>query len=184
MPWKCPACSTTIARRAAGETAPLPGLVYRCPVCRLELTANTRTGKLELVPLPSAEPPKRRFAIQLLEHLPMGKRMKRLFTEIRLVHTLPPPNCSARSVNCRSCPATRSMAASSVRNAGTASRVGPTACSNIASARASSALTTRADDRRLCFFMRLIDRASAVRTLRTCIGALFGKVPVRKPTRP
>ena len=62
MPWKCPACSTTIAR-AVTETVPLQGLVYRCHVCRLELTAQPKTGKLELAPLSPAPPSKRQFAI-------------------------------------------------------------------------------------------------------------------------
>jgi hypothetical protein len=40
MPWKCPGCSTPIRQQltAAGDQDPRPGRVYRCSVCRLDLT--------------------------------------------------------------------------------------------------------------------------------------------------
>jgi hypothetical protein len=40
MPWKCPACSTPIRQQLtdAGHEEPRPGRVYRCSVCRLDLT--------------------------------------------------------------------------------------------------------------------------------------------------
>ena len=39
MALQCPACSTEI-RKYAAELLPIPGAVYRCPVCRLELVLN------------------------------------------------------------------------------------------------------------------------------------------------
>jgi DNA-directed RNA polymerase subunit RPC12/RpoP len=50
MPWKCPACSTQI-RHSDAEPAPRPGVIYRCPVCRLELVVDERTTKLTVAPL-------------------------------------------------------------------------------------------------------------------------------------
>jgi hypothetical protein len=43
MPWKCPACQTQIAHNG---DAPEPRRVYRCHVCRLELTLDETTHKL------------------------------------------------------------------------------------------------------------------------------------------
>lgn len=54
MPWHCPACQTLIAHRTS-ETLPIPNVVYRCHVCRLELRTNTSTGRLEVVPLSAAD---------------------------------------------------------------------------------------------------------------------------------
>jgi hypothetical protein len=42
MPWKCPACQTQIG------DAPEPKRVYRCHVCRLELTLDETTHKLRV----------------------------------------------------------------------------------------------------------------------------------------
>jgi hypothetical protein len=50
MPWKCPACSTQI-RHSDAEPAPRPGVIYRCPVCRLELVVDERTNKLTVAPI-------------------------------------------------------------------------------------------------------------------------------------
>jgi hypothetical protein len=50
MPWKCPACQTEI--RHDGDT-PHVGRVYRCHVCRLELTLDADRNKLTLAPLPT-----------------------------------------------------------------------------------------------------------------------------------
>jgi hypothetical protein len=50
MPWKCPACSTQI-RHSDAEPAPRPGVIYRCPVCRLELVVEKGTNKLMVAPL-------------------------------------------------------------------------------------------------------------------------------------
>lgn len=48
MPWKCPACQNQIADNGV---APEPKRVYRCHVCRLELTLDETTHKLTIVPL-------------------------------------------------------------------------------------------------------------------------------------
>jgi hypothetical protein len=45
MSWRCPACQTLIALNP-GEDDPRLGVVYRCDVCRLELTYKTRGGPL------------------------------------------------------------------------------------------------------------------------------------------
>jgi hypothetical protein len=54
MPWKCPACLTSITHTEA-LSRPAPDTVYRCHVCRLELVVDSRTGRLEIAP-----PPERR----------------------------------------------------------------------------------------------------------------------------
>ena len=46
VPWKCPSCQTQI-RQDAG--LPKFGQIYRCPVCRLELTVNAETGRFDVV---------------------------------------------------------------------------------------------------------------------------------------
>ena len=51
MPWKCPACQTQIAPNG---DAPQPKRVYRCPICRLELTLDETTHKLTVAPLRAA----------------------------------------------------------------------------------------------------------------------------------
>lgn len=48
MPWKCPACQSQIRQ---DSDQPKPGIVYRCNVCRLELTLNERTRRLDVAPL-------------------------------------------------------------------------------------------------------------------------------------
>jgi hypothetical protein len=50
MPWTCPACSLAI-RHAEHETAPRPGVVYRCHICRLELVFDVVTNRLVLAPM-------------------------------------------------------------------------------------------------------------------------------------
>jgi hypothetical protein len=55
MPWRCPACSSVIRQPERGEPVPRVGVVYRCPVCRLELVRDEETGKLTIAPLPPAE---------------------------------------------------------------------------------------------------------------------------------
>ena len=54
MPWKCPACSTLIRQQltAAGHDSPVPGAIYRCDVCRLELVLDVRAHQMTLAPLP------------------------------------------------------------------------------------------------------------------------------------
>ncbi len=54
MPWRCPACRTPI-RHGENEEGPRAGVIYRCPICRLELQRNTATGLLDVVPLPADE---------------------------------------------------------------------------------------------------------------------------------
>jgi hypothetical protein len=51
MPWKCPACQTSIQHE--NELAlPRPNVIYRCHVCRLELIIDPATSKLVLAPMP------------------------------------------------------------------------------------------------------------------------------------
>jgi hypothetical protein len=59
MPWQCPACSTPIGLGTV-EGSPLPGRVYRCNVCRLELVLNEQTNRLAVAPLTADELPKQR----------------------------------------------------------------------------------------------------------------------------
>jgi hypothetical protein len=61
MPWKCPACSSVI-RHIEFEDMPRLGAVYRCHVCRIELTADPATGRLIPTPLDDSEPAKKRTA--------------------------------------------------------------------------------------------------------------------------
>jgi hypothetical protein len=48
MPWKCPACQTSIRR---DTDLPRVGVVYRCHICRLELVFDPKTQQLVLAPL-------------------------------------------------------------------------------------------------------------------------------------
>jgi hypothetical protein len=48
MPWKCPACQTTLNH---ADEIPVPKRLYRCPVCHLELVFDLKTTKLVLAPL-------------------------------------------------------------------------------------------------------------------------------------
>ena len=52
MPWRCPACQTQI-QHTGFEESPRPGTVYRCHVCRLELTADPKTERLTVTPFTS-----------------------------------------------------------------------------------------------------------------------------------
>ena len=56
MPWKCPACSTLIRQQltAAGHDSPMPGAIYRCDVCRLELVLDLGADQMTLAPLPES----------------------------------------------------------------------------------------------------------------------------------
>jgi len=49
MPWKCPACETQI--RHDGDV-PQANRVYRCHVCRLELTFDATSNRMAVPPLP------------------------------------------------------------------------------------------------------------------------------------
>jgi DNA-directed RNA polymerase subunit RPC12/RpoP len=59
MPWKCPACSSQIVH-ALSPDLPRPGVVYRCSVCRLELTFDAKIQKLRPAPLPPDNPDRNR----------------------------------------------------------------------------------------------------------------------------
>jgi len=49
--WKCPACDTAIHHDG---DAPVPHRVYRCSVCRLELTLDPKTNLMSVPPLTDA----------------------------------------------------------------------------------------------------------------------------------
>jgi hypothetical protein len=51
MPWKCPACGTSIDGDA---DVPQRGTIYRCSVCRLDLMPDPATNRLQLA-LPGAD---------------------------------------------------------------------------------------------------------------------------------
>jgi rubredoxin len=53
MPWKCPACQTTLRH---GTEILRPEAIYRCHVCRLELVVDLGTDTLVLAPFPTPEP--------------------------------------------------------------------------------------------------------------------------------
>jgi len=56
MTWRCPACQTSIRHRE-NDLVPMPGARYRCHVCRIELTLNPDTDRLDVTPTlePSTE---------------------------------------------------------------------------------------------------------------------------------
>jgi hypothetical protein len=54
MPWRCPACQLPIAHTEL-EPKPRRGAVYRCHICRLELTLDPDTDKLIAVPTVAAD---------------------------------------------------------------------------------------------------------------------------------
>jgi len=58
MTWRCPACQTSIRHRE-NDLEPMPGVRYRCHVCRIELTLNPFTDRLDVTPTlePSPERP-------------------------------------------------------------------------------------------------------------------------------
>ena len=47
--WRCSACQTPIEHNAVA-TSPRAGRLYRCPVCRLDLVWDSRTGRLMAAP--------------------------------------------------------------------------------------------------------------------------------------
>jgi hypothetical protein len=59
MPWACPACKTLIRPQliAAGDDRPLPGKIYRCAVCRLELVLNDTGTQMAVAPRPATDTP-------------------------------------------------------------------------------------------------------------------------------
>jgi transposase-like protein len=48
MPWRCPACGTTIHHRA-DEKTPREHIRYRCHVCRVSLEYHAGADKLIIV---------------------------------------------------------------------------------------------------------------------------------------
>jgi hypothetical protein len=58
MPWHCPACHSEISHTTA-EDLPRKGVIYRCHVCRLELTLDVKTNKLVITPLDADDRPRR-----------------------------------------------------------------------------------------------------------------------------
>lgn len=56
MPWRCPACREHI-RHNGIESTPRIGVVYRCHVCRLELTFDDDKRAFDVAPLPSEAVP-------------------------------------------------------------------------------------------------------------------------------
>src|SRR5713101_6172410 len=49
MPWNCPECGTSIKHTT---DLPRPDVTYRCPVCHLELVADSAIGKMTVAPMP------------------------------------------------------------------------------------------------------------------------------------
>ena len=47
MPWRCPACGTSVQHTTA---LPRADLVYRCPVCRLQMIFNPALEKMQPLP--------------------------------------------------------------------------------------------------------------------------------------
>jgi hypothetical protein len=45
MPWRCPACRTVIEHKDA-EERPRLDVLYRCHLCRLDLTLDALSGRL------------------------------------------------------------------------------------------------------------------------------------------
>ena len=50
MSLKCPACSSEIQKHGY-ELLLMPGIIYRCPVCRLELLLDRDGYEMQLAPL-------------------------------------------------------------------------------------------------------------------------------------
>src|SRR5262245_42788577 len=50
MPWTCPKCGLRVGHGNPEHPLPRPGVLYRCPVCRLELTFDPATNKMRPAP--------------------------------------------------------------------------------------------------------------------------------------
>ena len=59
MPWKCPACSTQMVHAHTNDL-PRLGVVYRCFVCRLELSFDPNLNTMRPSSLPCLETGKQR----------------------------------------------------------------------------------------------------------------------------
>lgn len=59
MPWRCPACSTSIRPQltAAGREKPEPTRVYRCAVCQLPLVLSDDGTQMIVAPLNTQDAP-------------------------------------------------------------------------------------------------------------------------------
>jgi len=54
MTLKCPACRNII-RHSQAEVMPRPDVIYRCPICRLELMVDAERETMIVAPLPTRE---------------------------------------------------------------------------------------------------------------------------------
>ncbi|HTK29008.1 MAG TPA: hypothetical protein VL309_05630 [Vicinamibacterales bacterium] len=53
MPWRCPACHSSI-RHSEHEEKPRRGAIYRCHICRLELMLDEKGERLTVTPVERA----------------------------------------------------------------------------------------------------------------------------------
>lgn len=54
MPWTCPACNNQIQHE---YDRPVPRVLYRCHICRLELVLDEHTQKLIAIPFAESSQP-------------------------------------------------------------------------------------------------------------------------------
>jgi hypothetical protein len=54
MPWRCPACQIQI-HHSDVEPKPRVSALYRCHICRMELTLDPKTDKLRVAPMPPGD---------------------------------------------------------------------------------------------------------------------------------
>ena len=74
MTWTCPACQLAIQH---ADSAPTRHVVYRCPVCRLELIVNREGDRLTIAPLPDEKPPMANTAVASVPTKSRGARPSR-----------------------------------------------------------------------------------------------------------
>jgi hypothetical protein len=55
MPWSCPNCGLKVGHGNITNHLPTVGEVYRCPVCRMQLTFDAKLMKM--VPVESSRKP-------------------------------------------------------------------------------------------------------------------------------
>jgi rubredoxin len=46
--WKCPSCETTVQHQ---DAEPRVGVIYRCQICRLDLTYDPQRARLVVAPV-------------------------------------------------------------------------------------------------------------------------------------